>query len=120
MSRVFNKYVALLFSQNLYTSSPFSEPLSLEMRNAPPGDVPQRMNPKNIIESDSGVSKITTPQQGVMLWLIGPIIAAAILCVLLVFFFITKRYLCRYRYHFLLLSKNIAQSGCLLQMFYKS
>lgn len=94
----FNKYVTSLLFQNLYTSSPFSEPLSLEMRNAPPGEVPQRMNPKNIIENDSGVSKITTPQQGVMLWLIGPIIAAAILCVLLVFFFITKRYLRGFRY----------------------
>lgn len=80
------------YPQNLYTSSPFSEPLSLEMRSAPPGDIPRRPDTKNAIESDSAeVSKINKVTHQSMLWYIAPILAVAVLCVLIVMFFIMKR-----------------------------
>lgn len=78
--------------KNLYTSSPFSIPLSLEMRSAPPGDIPKRSDTKNPIESDAAeVSKINKAMQQSMLWYIGPIVAAALVCFFLLLFFFIKR-----------------------------
>lgn len=63
------------------------------MRSAPPGDVPRRLDPKNNIESDAAeVSKINKVTHQSMLWYIAPILAVAVLCVLIVMFFIMKRY----------------------------
>ncbi|XP_065213567.1 tyrosine-protein phosphatase Lar isoform X3 [Planococcus citri] len=79
--------------KNLYTSSPFSEPLSLEMRTVPPGDIPRRPDIKNAIESDiAEVSKINKVTHQSMLWYIAPILAVAVLCVLIVMFFIMKSF----------------------------
>lgn len=62
------------------------------MRTAPPGDVPRRPDPKNPIESDPAeVSKVSKSTQQSMLWLIGPIVAVALLCVFLLMFFVLKR-----------------------------
>lgn len=62
------------------------------MRSAPPGDVPKRPDQKNPTESDAAeVSKINKAMQQSMLWYIGPIVAAALVCFFLLLFFFIKR-----------------------------
>ncbi len=67
--------------KHLYTSSPFSPELSLEMTPQPPGPPPQRPRPdRNYDRDDSKV--LPSPNQGSMVWIVGPIGA------LIVFFFL--------------------------------
>lgn len=76
--------------QHLYTSSPFSEQLALDMREVPPGDPPRRPNPNVPVES-SDVSMNKNQQDAGMVWVIGPIIAALVLSIFLVLLFIIKK-----------------------------
>lgn len=76
--------------QHLYTSSPFSELLALDMREVPPGDPPRRPNPNVPVEA-SDVSVNRNTEQAGILWLIGPIIAALMLSICLVLLFIIKK-----------------------------
>ncbi|XP_063235458.1 tyrosine-protein phosphatase Lar isoform X2 [Bacillus rossius redtenbacheri] len=75
---------------HLYTSSPFSEFLSLDMREVPPGDPPRRPNP-NVPAENSDVSVNRSTEEAGMVWVIGPIIAALLLSMFLVMLFIIKK-----------------------------
>ncbi|XP_051170943.1 tyrosine-protein phosphatase Lar isoform X3 [Leptopilina boulardi] len=89
--RVFVRAVVDTPRRHLYTSSPFSEYLSLNMRKVPPGDPPLR--PSNIDNPGEGnpeVSVKTSGQEPGMVWVIGPIIAALMVCVCLVLLFVVK------------------------------
>ena len=81
-----------IFLQHLYTSSPFSEYLSLNMRKVPPGDPPRRpSNVDNPGEGNPEVSVKTSGQEPGMVWVVGPIIAALMVCVCLVLLFVVKQ-----------------------------
>lgn len=87
--RIFVRAVVDTPQKHLYTSSPFSEYLSLDMREVPPGDPPRRPNPNVPIDPDVSVNRNT--EEAGMVWVVGPIIAALFLCVFFVFVFIIKR-----------------------------
>lgn len=79
------------FSQHLYTSSPFSEYLSLDMREVPPGEPPRRPNPNTPVDGNPEVSVKTSGQEPGMVWVVGPIIAALMVSVFLVLLFVIKK-----------------------------
>lgn len=81
----------IIIFQHLYTSSPFSESLSLDMREPPPGKPPQRPNPHAPIDSNPDVSVNISGQEPGMLWVVGPIIAALMVSVFLVLLFVIKK-----------------------------
>lgn len=88
--RIFVRAIVDTVQKNLYTSSPFSEFLSLEMREAPPGESPQRPDPNQ--HSDSGTIKvgISTAEQGII-WVFVPILAAFTLCFFLIIMYIMRK-----------------------------
>lgn len=77
--------------QHLYTSSPFSEYLSLDMREVPPGEPPRRPNPNTPSDGNPEVSVKTSGQEPGMVWVVGPIIAALMVSVCLVLLFVIKK-----------------------------
>ncbi|XP_049874529.1 tyrosine-protein phosphatase Lar isoform X4 [Pectinophora gossypiella] len=88
--RVFVRAVVDTPQKHLYTSSPFSEYLSLDMREAPPGEEPSRPDPKDMNENPEIRIEENRKEAG-MVWVIGPSIAALMLSLLLVLLFIVKR-----------------------------
>ncbi|XP_074033779.1 tyrosine-protein phosphatase Lar isoform X2 [Leptinotarsa decemlineata] len=87
--RIFVRAVVDTPQKHLYTSSPFSEFLSLDMREVPPGDPPLRPNPNTTSDNDVKVS--SQKKEAGVLWIIGPIIAALLLSVILVILFILRK-----------------------------
>jgi netrin-G3 ligand len=75
--------------QHLYTSSPFSEHLSLDMREVPPGDPPKRPNPDVPVDPEVSVDK--NKEEATMMWVIGPIIAALLGSICLIILFVIKK-----------------------------
>lgn len=88
--RVFVRAVVDTPQKHLYTSSPFSENLSLDMRVAPPGEEPSRPDPKDI-HGDPEIKIEENRKEAGMLWVVGPIIAALMLSLCLVVLFIFKK-----------------------------
>ncbi|XP_047503818.1 tyrosine-protein phosphatase Lar isoform X5 [Pieris napi] len=88
--RVFVRAVVDTPQKHLYTSSPFSEYLSLDMREAPPGEEPSRPDPKDI-NGDPEIRIEENRKEAGMVWVVGPIIAALMLSLCLVLLFIVKR-----------------------------
>ncbi|VVC96328.1 unnamed protein product [Leptidea sinapis] len=88
--RVFVRAVVDTPQKHLYTSSPFSEYLSLDMREAPPGEEPSRPD-RNDINGDPEIKIEENKKEAGMVWVIGPIIAALMLSLCLVLVFIAKR-----------------------------
>lgn len=74
----------------MYTSSPFSEYLSLDMREVPPGDPPSRPDLTNPPDN-SDVQRKSKPEDPGMVWVIGPIIAALMLSICFMLVFIIKK-----------------------------
>lgn len=88
--RIFVRAVVDTPQKHLYTSSPFSEFLALDMREAPPGEPPHRPNP-NTAQNESDVQvNINQAEQG-LVWVVVPIIAAFVLCFFLIIVYIVKR-----------------------------
>ena len=75
--------------QHLYTSSPFSEHLSLDMREVPPGEPPKRPNPDGPTDPEVSVGK--NMEEATMMWVIGPIIATLLVSMCLIILFIIKK-----------------------------
>nr|CAD7398702.1 unnamed protein product [Timema poppensis] len=89
--RIFVRAVVDTPQKHLYTSSPFSEFLALDMREVPPGDPPRRPNP-NVPADNADVSVNRNTEEAGMVWVVGPIIAAVGLSlILLLVFYIKKR-----------------------------
>ncbi|VVC24817.1 Hypothetical protein CINCED_3A017850 [Cinara cedri] len=98
--RVFVRAFVDTPQKHLYTSSPFSEPMSLEMREVGPEEVPKRPDMRDInLPTNTGSSGVTndhvsvrssaTPQG--LLWLVGPVIAAILLTAALILLFVVKK-----------------------------
>ncbi|XP_037047701.1 tyrosine-protein phosphatase Lar isoform X5 [Bradysia coprophila] len=87
--RIFVRAVVDTPQKHLYTSSPFSEFLALDMREAPRGEPPQRPNPNAPIDPEVSVNR-NSDEPG-MLWVVGPIIAALFLSTCLVIVYFIKR-----------------------------
>lgn len=78
--------------QNLYTSSPYSDLLSLGMKSAPPSHMEIDSRGDIFREMDGAeVSKVNKAGPAGILWLIGPTVAAALLCVFFVMYFVIKK-----------------------------
>ncbi|XP_065348128.1 tyrosine-protein phosphatase Lar-like isoform X4 [Cloeon dipterum] len=77
--RIFVRAVVDTPQKHLYTSSPFSEPLALDMREVPPGEPPRRPNPNVPAETSADVSVNRSLEEAGLLWIIGPVVAAAFL-----------------------------------------
>lgn len=84
--RIFVRAVVDTPQKHLYTSSPFSEFLALDMREAPRGEPPQRPNPNVPIDPEVSVNR-NNAEPG-MLWVVAPIIAVLFgsLCFIFVYF----------------------------------
>ncbi|XP_011267774.1 tyrosine-protein phosphatase Lar isoform X7 [Camponotus floridanus] len=89
--RIFVRAVVDTPRKHLYTSSPFSEYLSLDMREVPPGEPPRRPNPNTPSDGNPEVSVKTSGQEPGMVWVVGPIIAALTVSVCLVLLFVIKK-----------------------------
>lgn len=87
--RIFVRAVVDTPQKHLYTSSPFSEFLALDMREAPRGEPPQRPNPNVPLDPEVSVNRNST-EPG-MLWVVGPIIAALVVSTCFVFVYIVRR-----------------------------
>nr|NVI75640.1 Leukocyte-antigen-related-like protein [Cucujiformia] len=87
--KIFVRAVVDTPQKHLYTSSPFSEFLSLNMRAPPPGEPPIRPDPNS--PSDNDVKVSSPRKEATYLWIVGPGIAVVLLCAILVFFFIMRR-----------------------------
>ncbi|XP_066985469.1 tyrosine-protein phosphatase Lar isoform X3 [Macrobrachium rosenbergii] len=90
--KIFVRAVVDTPGQHLYTSSPFSAFISLDMRPAPSGDLPQRPNP--LEPTDETNTNITGERsEREMLMIVGPVIGAVLLVVisLFLFLFVWKR-----------------------------
>ena len=66
--RVFLRAVVDTPHKHLYTSSPFSDYLALDMREAPAGELPQRPNP-NVGNVDSSYVPIPDTEEAGLLWI---------------------------------------------------
>ncbi|XP_063702711.1 tyrosine-protein phosphatase Lar isoform X2 [Culicoides brevitarsis] len=88
--RIFVRAVVDTPQKHLYTSSPFSEFLALDMREAPPGEPPNRPDPSNN-GYDPDVTFIDRKDPPEMIWIFGPLVAAAILCIFLVAIYILRK-----------------------------
>ncbi|XP_048268196.1 tyrosine-protein phosphatase Lar isoform X6 [Bombus affinis] len=89
--RIFVRAVVDTPRKHLYTSSPFSEYLSLDMREVPPGEPPRRPNPNTPVDGNPEVSVKTSGQEPGMVWVVGPIIAALMVSAFLTLIFFIKR-----------------------------
>ncbi|XP_055547044.1 tyrosine-protein phosphatase Lar isoform X2 [Wyeomyia smithii] len=88
--RIFVRAVVDTPQKHLYTSSPFSEFLALDMKEAPTGEPPHRPNP-NVPQDPEILIRGKNEEPG-MIWVIGPIIAALVLSsCLIVFYFVRRR-----------------------------
>lgn len=87
--RIFVRAVVDTPQKHLYTSSPFSEYLALDMREAPPGEPPIRPLPDTPNDPHVSVNR-NTAEPGVV-WVVGPIIAVLLLCVIFIVLYIVKR-----------------------------
>uniref|UniRef100_A0A1B6E7X3 protein-tyrosine-phosphatase n=1 Tax=Clastoptera arizonana TaxID=38151 RepID=A0A1B6E7X3_9HEMI len=87
--RIFVRAIVDTPYKHLFTSSPYSELLALDMREVPPGDPPRRPNPN--ISDIPEVLKSPDAAEAGMVWVVGPIIAALILSIMLVLLFIIKK-----------------------------
>ncbi|XP_015116835.1 tyrosine-protein phosphatase Lar isoform X1 [Diachasma alloeum] len=89
--RIFVRAIVDTPKKHLYTSSPFSEYLSLDMREVPPGEPPSRPNPDNPVDGNPEISVTNSGQEPGMVWVVGPIIAALMVSVCLVLLFVIKK-----------------------------
>ncbi|XP_015173424.1 PREDICTED: tyrosine-protein phosphatase Lar isoform X11 [Polistes dominula] len=89
--RIFVRAVVDTPRKHLYTSSPFSEYLSLDMREVPPGEPPRRPNPNTPVDGNPEVSVKTRGQDPGMVWVVGPIIAALMVSICLILVFVIKK-----------------------------
>lgn len=87
--RIFVRAVVDTPQKHLYTSSPFSEFLSLDMREAPPGERPHRPDPNWPSEPEVSVNR-NSDEPG-MLWVVLPVLAALLLSMSFVVVYIIKR-----------------------------
>lgn len=87
--RFFVRAVVKASRSRLYTSSPFSDFLSLDMREAPPGGPPLRPNPN--VPFDTDVKVNPNHKEAALVWIIGPSIALFFLFAILIVLFMIKR-----------------------------
>lgn len=73
--------------QHLYTSSPFSEYISLDMRPAPFGKLPERPNPFAPTNESTDYVEVNKNDME-MLMIVGPVIGAVLLVVISLFLFL--------------------------------
>ncbi|KAK6630707.1 hypothetical protein RUM44_002876 [Polyplax serrata] len=76
--------------KDLYTSSPFSDFMSLDMREVPPGDPPRRPNPSIPIDGADVFVNRSTEEAGIV-WIIAPVIACLVLSICFVLFYIIRK-----------------------------
>ncbi|KAG7163473.1 Tyrosine-protein phosphatase Lar-like 2 [Homarus americanus] len=85
--KIFVRAVVDTPGQHLYTSSPFSAYISLDMRPAPSGELPRRPNPFEPTDpSDVHIQDNVKDME--MLMIVGPVIGAVLLVVISLFLFL--------------------------------
>ncbi|XP_025828813.1 tyrosine-protein phosphatase Lar isoform X1 [Agrilus planipennis] len=87
--RIFVRAIVDTPQKHLYTSSPFSEFLALDMPEVPPGDPPLRPNPN--VPTDNDVKVLSQQKEAGVLWVIGPLIAVLTVSIVLVMLFIIRK-----------------------------
>ena len=75
--RIFLRAIVDTPHKHLYTSSPFSDYLSLDMKEVPPGDLPTRPNPN--VSLDSTFVPVPESEESGIVWVIGPVAGAILL-----------------------------------------
>ncbi len=77
--------------KHLYTSSPFSPEVSLDMRAEPPGPPPQRPKPGHGMYDGSDPQGMPSPKQTSLVWIVGPILAIIVFFFLVILVCVLKR-----------------------------
>ncbi|KAF2354314.1 PTP type protein phosphatase [Trinorchestia longiramus] len=85
--KIFVRAVVDTPGRHLYTSSPFSTLISLDMRPAPTGELPSRPNPFQPNHS-SDLSVPRSPSHPQTLMIVGPLVGAVVLVVICLFCFL--------------------------------
>lgn len=85
--KIFVRAVVDAPGQHLYTSSPFSEYISLDMRPAPFGKLPERPNPFAPTNDSNDYVEVNKNDME-MLMIVGPVIGAVLLVVVSLFLFL--------------------------------
>ena len=73
--------------QELFTSSPYSSPLSLDMKRLPPGALPERPVPGGPIDPVE-VAPEGDRGQASLVWVVGPVVAGVVLFVIFVLYLV--------------------------------
>ncbi|XP_055372235.1 tyrosine-protein phosphatase Lar isoform X2 [Condylostylus longicornis] len=90
--RVFVRAIVDTPQKHLYTSSPFSEFLSLDMREAPSGEGPTRPGPDGpLLPEMDGVHVNRGSAEPALLWVILPVLTAILLTFLVIVYVIRRR-----------------------------
>ncbi|CAB3376185.1 Hypothetical predicted protein [Cloeon dipterum] len=89
--RIFVRAVVDTPQKHLYTSSPFSDPLSLDMRQVPPGEPPRRPSPDITINSSNDVGVQPSQAEMCLLCILGPVAAGLLLAILVVLIMFRSR-----------------------------
>ena len=76
-----------LVLQELFTSSPYSSPLSLDMKRLPPGALPQRPVPGGPVDPVE-VATDTDRDQTSLVWVVGPVVAGVVLFVIFILYLV--------------------------------
>ncbi|XP_017858852.1 PREDICTED: tyrosine-protein phosphatase Lar isoform X6 [Drosophila arizonae] len=87
--RIFVRAVVDTPQKHLYTSSPFSEFLSLDMREAPPGERPHRPDPNWPSEPEVSVNR--NKDEPEILWVVLPLITAFVVSTTLIVLYVVRR-----------------------------
>ncbi|XP_076353516.1 tyrosine-protein phosphatase Lar-like isoform X3 [Tachypleus tridentatus] len=88
--RIFVRAVVDTPLENLYTSSPLSDALSLDMNGGPGGSENTETTEINKSHDDE-VNKVYSNQQSGIFWIIGPIVACVLIITCVIIVFIMKR-----------------------------
>ena len=76
--------------KHLYTSSPFSPELNLNMMQEPPGPPPKRPRPGGDTFG-SGTNGKPKQKQGSMVWVVGPILAGILFAFMVILCFVLRK-----------------------------
>ena len=77
--------------KHLYTSSPFSPELSLDMMQEPPGPPPERPRPGDGPTDLNGNKNPKISRQGSMVWVVGPILAVILFIFLIILICVLRK-----------------------------
>ena len=89
--KVFVRAYVNVPQKHLYTSSPFSPELNLNMMPEPAGPTPKRPTPGGPDDRDGSYNGRAQHKSGSMVWVVGPVLAAILFAFIIIFIFVMRK-----------------------------